>query len=213
MRKATIVTCALLGFGAAALGQLNPVYQNDFEKTAVGQLPADFLVLDGGFVVKEENGNKFLELPGSPLDSFSVQFGPAQTEDVSISARINGTAKGRRYPTFGVGLNGTAGYRLQMSPAKKALDLYRDQTLKQSIPYKWNSGKWTKFRLELRKLRDGLWKVEGKAWEDGSTEPDRWMISVDENEAPNAGKASVFASPFSGVRVQFDDLVVSKLTK
>jgi hypothetical protein len=213
MRTATIVTCTLLAFGLPAFGQPKPVYENDFEKATVGQLPADFLVLDGGFVIKEENGNKFLELPGSPLDSFSVQFGPAQTEDVSVSARINGTAKGRRFPTFGVGVNGTAGYRLQMSPAKKALELYRDQTLKQSIPYEWKSGNWTQFRLELRKLKEGLWKVEGKAWEEGTPEPKGWMISAEENEAPNAGKASVFASPFSGVRLQFDDLVVKKLTK
>ena len=78
-------------------------------------------------MVKEENGNKFLELPGSPLDSFAVQFGPTESSDIAVSARINGTSKGRRYPTFGVGLNGVAGHRLQVSPAKKLLELYKDQ--------------------------------------------------------------------------------------
>ena len=59
-----------------ALGQGKTLYENHFEKETVGQTPSDFLMFDGAFVVKEENGNKFLELPGTPLDSFAVQFGP-----------------------------------------------------------------------------------------------------------------------------------------
>src|SRR6266404_1605707 len=140
MKTRMIVGCAVLSFGLTVFGQPKTLYQNDFEKAEVGQVPPDFLVLDGGFVVKEENGNKFLELPGTPLDSFAVQFGPAQTENVAVSARINGVSKGRRYPAFGVGVNGTAGYRLQISPAKKTLELYKDQQLKQAIPYEWKSG-------------------------------------------------------------------------
>src|SRR5215472_6039238 len=64
------------------------LYQNNFEKEEVGKVPADFMILDGGFAVKEEGGNKFLELPGAPLDSFAVQFGPTESSDLSVSARI-----------------------------------------------------------------------------------------------------------------------------
>ena len=42
------------------------LYENNFEKEQIGKVPENFLVLDGGFAVKEEAGNKFLELPGSP---------------------------------------------------------------------------------------------------------------------------------------------------
>src|SRR5258706_14112379 len=73
MKTRIIVGCAVLSFGLAVFGQPKILYQNDFEKAEVGQVPSDFLVLDGGFVVKEENGNKLLELPGTPLDSFAVQ--------------------------------------------------------------------------------------------------------------------------------------------
>src|ERR1051326_7613150 len=133
----------LLCVASPASAQTNILYQNDFERSTVGKLPDDFLVIDGAFTVKEENGNKFLELPGAPLDSFAVQFGPAETSDITVSARIKGTAKGRRFPAFGIGLNGVAGYRLQVSPAKKALELYRDQELKTSVPFEWKSGEWT----------------------------------------------------------------------
>jgi len=115
-----------LTFGAFAQ-QAKAIYENDFEKSALDKVPDDFLVLDGQFAVKEEGGNKFLELPGAPLDTFGVLFGPTEKEDTAVSARIFGTGKGRRYPTFAVGLNGqgTSAYRLQVSPAKKALELLK----------------------------------------------------------------------------------------
>jgi len=128
---------AICGLGLAALAQSKTLYEINFEKAAVGSVPEDFLVLDGRFAVKEENGNRFLELPGSPLDSFAAQFGPAEVDNVVVSTRIRGTGRGRRYPTFGVGLNGVAGHKLQVSPAKKMLELYKDQDVKESMPYDW----------------------------------------------------------------------------
>ncbi len=201
--------CCLIGWiYAPSLAEGKVIYENGFENETIGQVPSDFLVLDGAFVVREENGNKFLELPGTPLDSFAVQFGPAQIDNVSVSARIKATAKGRRYPTFGVGISGSAGYRLQVSPSKKTIELLRDQEVKKSIPYDWKTGQWTKLRVEARKLKEGEWRIEAKAWEEGSSEPQEWMLVLDQKEAPNSGKASVFASPFSGTPVQFDDFVV-----
>src|SRR6266478_454181 len=60
----------LLGLAFPLSAQTNILYQNDFQQASLGKLPEDFLVLDGAFSVKEENGNKFMELPGAPLDSF-----------------------------------------------------------------------------------------------------------------------------------------------
>ena len=203
---------AIFGLGLAALGQSKTLYEINFEKAAVGSVPEEFLVLDGRFAVKEENGNRFLELPGSPLDSFAVQFGPAEVDNVSVSVRIKSTANGRRFPTFGVGLNGVAGYKLQVSPAKKMLELYKDQDVKESMPYDWKSGQWTRLRLQVRKVKDGAWKVEGKVWTEGMPEPTEWMIATDQKQAPSSGRASVFGSPFSGAPIQFDDFVVSTVS-
>src|SRR5947207_15742434 len=76
---------------AAAAGA--PLYRNDFENITPGSIPDDFLVLDGGFTVRQEAANKFLELPGAPLETFGVLFGPNEKENVSVSARIYGTGK------------------------------------------------------------------------------------------------------------------------
>jgi len=75
---------AVSGVAFCALAQTNVLYENNFEKAAVGKVPEDFLVLDGSFAVKEEGGNKFLELPGAPLESFGVQFGPAEASDLAV---------------------------------------------------------------------------------------------------------------------------------
>src|SRR2546421_672577 len=97
--KTFLLTASLV---VSAFGEDTPkvLYTNNFESAQVDKIPSDFLVLDGAFTVKEEGGNKFLELPGSPLDSFSVLFGPTGKENLAVSARVFGTAKGRRFPTF-----------------------------------------------------------------------------------------------------------------
>src|SRR3954454_19115309 len=105
MNKTLSTTVALLAltFGAVAEPAL---YSNNFETAEVDKVPDDMLVLDGNFAVKQEDGNKFLELPGAPLDTFGVLFGPTTNANVAVAAKIYSTGKGRRYPVFGVGLNG-----------------------------------------------------------------------------------------------------------
>lgn len=187
------------------------LYSQDFEKLPAGPLPDEFMVLGGEFVVKAESTNKFLELPGAPLDTFAVQFGPGEKENVAVRARVLGTSKGRRTPTFGVGLGGVSGFKLQVSPGKKALEMLEDQESKTHVSFDWKSGEWVQFRLQIRKLKEGEWKVEGKAWPEGSAEPKAWMISFDETGDLTPGKASVLGSPFAGTPIWFDDLMVEKI--
>jgi hypothetical protein len=208
----TIFLCGLIGFGIASLAAETPkpLYETSFEKAEAGKVPEDLMVLGGEFAVKADGTNKVLELPGAPLDSFAVQFGPSEKDNIAVSARIFGTSKGRRAPTFGVGLGGVSGWKLQVSPGKKAVELLRDAEVKATVAFDWKSGEWTQLRLQIRKLKDGEWKIEGKAWQ-GGTEPNEWMISADEKEEPVAGKASVLGSPFAGTPIWFDDLLVKQV--
>ncbi len=209
MQIAVLLICACLATPGAGAGQ--PLYENNFESVEAGKVPEDFLVLNGNFAVKAFGTNKVLELPGAPLDSFAVQFGPAETVNVAVSARIFGTAQGRRTPTFGVGVGGAGGWRLQVSPGKKALELFQDQDLKASTAYEWKSGAWIRFRLQLRQVKEGAWRVEGRAWADGSAEPKGWALAADETEPPIVGRPSVAGSPFSGKPIWYDDLVVERV--
>src|SRR5207248_667978 len=144
----------------------------------------------------------FLELPGAPLDTFSVQFGPAESIALSVSASIRSTAKGRRLPTLGIGLYGVAGFKLQFSGGKKSLELYKDQSVLATVPFDWKSGEWTRFRLEAGPTTNGVWKAEGKAWAQGGVEPSGWMIFAETKGDDLSGRPSLFGSPFSGSPIQ-----------
>src|SRR6185503_16980334 len=104
---AMMAVVAMLSWVPTASAQV--LYTNGFDKAELEKVPDDMLVLDGGFAVKEESGNKFLELPGAPLETFGVLFGPTEASGLAVSARIQGMGKGRRFPTFAVGLNGVGG--------------------------------------------------------------------------------------------------------
>ena len=198
-----------LTFYAGADGTAKILYENNFEKAAVGQAPEDFLVLDGEFAVREGEGNKYLELPGAPLDTFGVLFGPTTNAGVCVSARIYGTAKGRRYPQFAVGLDGQNGYKLKVSPAKDAVEIYKGDDSVASVPFHWKSGTWTMFKLQIRQTNGPAWKIEGKVWPQTEAEPKEWTIVLAEKTPPHAGRASIWGSPISGTPIRFDDLLLT----
>lgn len=196
---------------AAELGAARILYENNFEKCAVGTVPDEFLVLDGAFKVQQEGADKFLELPGAPLDSFGVLFGPTEKENVTVSARIFGTTKGRRYPAFGIGLNGVAGYKLQISPAKKRIELYKGEGLKQSVPFEWIPGKWMHLKLQITKSKDGGWSIKGDVRTPGAAAAQVIMIGFDDKDEPPPGRASLWGMPFAGTPIRFDDLRVATI--
>lgn len=201
----------LVASGGVRAGDTNKVlYENNFQNAEIGKTPDDFLVLDGVFTVKAEGTNRFLELPGAPLDTFGFLFGPTEKVDLEVCARIRGTSKGRRAPTFGVGLNGQEGYKLQVSPAKKMLELYKADELIGSVGFEWKSGQWTKLKLAVVRGGPRSWFVEGKAWPEGTKEPQSAMIISEQKFEPPAGRASIWGQPYSTTPIQFDDLMVRK---
>ena len=193
---------------AATAAEVKPVFTEDFEKAEVGKVPEGFLVIAGGFAVQKEEANRFLELPGSPLDTFGVVFGPNEKPGLSASAKIFGTKVGRKFPAFGVSVQGVGGYRLQVSAGKKALELFKGDEAVKAVPFEWQSGAWTTLRVQVR-AAGGKWIVEGKAWPSTEAEPKTWTISLETNEAPPQGRPALWGSPFSGEAIRFDDLVVA----
>lgn len=202
-----IIYC--IAFATLAGAAEKMFYTNDFQGAKVGQIPGDFMVLEGAFVVKEEAGNKFLELPGSPLDTFDLLFGPDGSSDVMASARVFGTAQGRRAPTFRLGINGRPGYKLQISPGKKVAELKKDEDVIATVPFEWRSGSWTMLKLQIRKAGPASWIVEGKAWDWEQNEPLKWMLTHKESAEPMAGRGLIGGAPYAGTPVRFDDLMIT----
>ena len=210
----TLSRCLLAFWLAAFTAQAaEPLYKNNFEKTKIGEVPDDFLVLDGDFAVKQEGGNKYLELPGAPLDAFGFMFGPSARHGNEISARMFGTKKGRRYPVFGVALIGVNGYRLQVAPAKRAIELLKGSAVVAKVPFRWGGGEWLRLALRVEQTGAAEWTVSGRVWADGKKAPAKPTITHKEAKEPRNGKPSIWGSPYSGTPIRYDDIVVKKTAK
>ena len=207
----TFILLVTAAFFVAESNAANPLYQVDFEKIDIGEVPDDFLVLDGSFEVREENGNKFLELPGAPLDSFGIMFGPTAQHGNEISARMFGTKKGRRYPVFGVALNGVSGYRLQVSPAKRSVELLKGKEVIAKTAFRWSGDSWLRLSLEVQQTGENEWTISGRVWPDGKKAPAEPTLIHRETKAPRKGKPSIWGSPYSGTPIRYDDIVVKKI--
>lgn len=204
-RVSSLVTSAFLA-GQLALMAAEPKYLQDFSSVKLGEPPEDLMVLEGQFTVKEEGGNKFLELPGSPLETYGVLFGSSQALDVQVQVRILGTKVGRKQPVFAVGLNGQGGYKVRVSPAKQAAELLKGEDVVGTTPFQWKAGEWTSLKLQVRKDADGV-VIEGKVWQN-ELEPKAWSLKLAEAKIPPAGKAGVWGLPFSGTPIRFDDFKI-----
>jgi hypothetical protein len=126
MRRATTLGAfllAMIGLTASLLAQpAQPLYENDFSKTELDQVPGDFLVIDGQFAVKQDGDNRFLELPGAPLETYGLLFGAAEKDSLAVA---------RMAPARTAGLHvRRQSQRCQwlaaVAPARKALELWKE---------------------------------------------------------------------------------------
>ena len=193
---------ALLGTTPAADTVL---FEQNFDALPAGHLPKDFLALAGEFSVVVDGDTHCIELPGSPLDTFGVLFGPSNGEACTLEGRFFGTKSGRKFPTFGLSVRGAGGYRLQVSPGKGQVEIYKGDDALVGVPFVWQTGAWTSLSLELRR-QGGGWILEGRAWNEGGSKPTeptvRWEVASD----IAAGRAAFWASPYSGTPIRIDDL-------
>jgi hypothetical protein len=182
------------------------LFEQNFEASAAGPVSKEFLPLAGDFAVVVENGAHWLELPGTPLDTFGALFGPSSAEPGSLEGKFFGTKTGRKYPTFGLSLRGAGGYRLMVSPGKGQLEIYKGDEPLVGVPFAWTSGEWVVLKLSVVKGKSSGWIVEGRAWAQGAQAPAEPMVRFEVPTEISAGRAAVWASPFSGTPIRFDDL-------
>jgi hypothetical protein len=204
MKKLLLTTTLTASLLCSTQAAETVLFEQNFEALPAGPMPKEFLALAGEFVVGEDGGAHFLELPGSPLDTFGALFGPSSAEPCSLEGRFYGTKTGRKFPTFGLSLRGAGGYRLQVSPGKGLLEIYKGDEPLTGVTFAWQSGTWNSLRLTMIKQAGG-WVLEGRAWTEGAAPAApllRWEISGD----VAAGRAAVWGSPYSGTPIRFDDL-------
>ena len=193
----------------AAPKKWSTVYSNDFKQYDIGDdEPEGLLILEGDFFVAETDKNKYLVLPGEPLDNFGFLFGPRIPGDLAIQCRFLSEKKGRRMPTFSLGIGGVTGFRLKVNPSSRKLQLLREDAVISEASFHWKSGEWLALRLQREQLEDGKkWRISAKAWQ-GKHEPGDWSILHDSEAKESAGKCSAWAAPYSSNPICFDDLKI-----
>ncbi len=204
--KFTSRALALFVLSTAGLAAADSaLFEQNFNSLPAGPLPKEFLALAGDFSVAVEGSEHYLELPGSPLDTFGALFGPSNGDAASLEARFFGTKQGRKFPTFGLSLRGAGGFRLQVSPGKGQLEIYKGDDPLVGVPFNWQSGSWTWLRLTMTKQGAG-WAVEGRAWTDGSTAPAEPQVRWEVPTEGTPGRAAIWGSPYAGTPIRFDDI-------
>jgi len=201
---------ALCG-GIVAADSPTPAYVSNFAKEEAGKTPDDLMVLDGTFTVQEFDGGKCLELAADPIGSFGALFGPDGLVGTDVKARIWGATTGKRFPELGVGTNEAGGYKLFAVPARRLIEIRKGDDPVASAPYDWAGGSWTWFRLRVEPKDAKTWLIEGKTWSQGQKEPEGWLVTAQESDAPAAGKASIWGNDFSEQPIRFTDLTVTSV--
>jgi hypothetical protein len=125
------------------------IYQNDFESVETGKIPGDFFVLYGEFSTQRIEGNNVLQLPGKPLHTYNLLFGPNERDGMTLQARIKGRSSGRRMPRFGIGLNGISGFLLRVVPARREIELLKNNEIQAAEKFDWKSSEWTFLKLQV----------------------------------------------------------------
>lgn len=184
------------------------VVKLDFETMEPGDLPAELVVTDGEakFSIAVVENNKVLEMSPTPLVDGGVLLGTSIKGPATVSARVLATGKRRSHPRFGVGLHGAGGYRCLIAPARKEIQLMKDDAVVAQAPFEWKSGIWTRIEFTLSKNASGGSDLEARAWQEPTARPAAPQLTLTVPTPPGTGKASLWATPYSETPVAFDDI-------
>lgn len=203
----TLITGAVL----AQEGAAPPPMVFDFQTCDVGNPPAELTLTDAEskFTIIAEGDNRMLQMAPSPIVDGGVLLGNSVKGAVMVNARIRAAGKRRSSPRFGVGLHGVGGYRLLVVPAHKELQVMKDDAVVAQVPFAWTSGTWTHLEFSVMKAAEGGSLIEARAWSEGQTRPEAPLITLSVATPPGQGKASLWATPYSELPVEFDDVMVT----
>lgn len=187
-------------------------FQEDFEKLEAGDVPSDYFVIEGEWsIVKTDDENLALKVAEAPLVESQVQLGESLRDmGGTVRARVLADKKRRSSPRFGVGMHGMSGFRLRLVPAGNQLELVRSDEVAASTEITWTAGDWWMLELSVEPDDTGQWNVAGRAWPEDGERPEKPQIEFSEAEAKFSGKASVTATPYAGLPIFFDNIVVEK---
>lgn len=182
----------------------------DCEAWAEGEPPKEVFVVEGDIKIASHDGSKTIKIESIPIVDATAQVGDSAAGTSVVQARIFASRKGRSVPRFGLSVHGMSGHRLLVNCAKKQIDLVKSEEVIASAPFVWTSEIWTNLKLGVTRTAEGNWKIEGKAWAQGTEEPKEALITHEEPAAKikGNGKVAIWGTPYSETPIYFDDIKV-----
>lgn len=188
-------------------------FEENFSSLEIGSEPENLFILDGAYVVSQDENDKRLTLPGSPVGDFGLLFGPRVREkSLSLSFSFLGTKKGRRLPALAAGLGGVRSYRFRLNAATREVLLFRQDVEIGKVAYQWESGAWTQVRFQALPGDGEKTRIRLKLWKRGEGEPDEWLLDQVDLNGFAGGKCALWAYPYAGTPIHFDDLKIESKT-
>ncbi len=192
-----------------AEGKWSVEFEENFSSLEVGSEPENLFILDGAYAVSQEDNDKRLTLPGSPVGDFGLLFGPRVREkSLELSFSFLGTKKGRRLPSLAAGLGGVRSYRFRLNAATKQIILTRQDVEIGKVTYQWESGVWCQVRFQALPGDGDNTRIRLKLWERAEEEPEEWLFDEIDRSAFAGGKCALWGYPYAGTPLHFDDLKI-----
>lgn len=179
-----------------------------------GTKSALFATVTGSWKSYDYKGKKIIRLNPEPVQQCRVELGPIlRTYNVSIKTKVLAENKRRLSPRMGVGVFGEYGFFLRLTPARKKLELVQYGEVIAEAPCEWQPSRWQFIMLRVT-AQATHWKVEGTTWAEGKPEPKKATLTHKAFPAdvthPLYGRASLVGSPFNGLPIYYDEILVLK---
>jgi hypothetical protein len=184
-------------------------FEENFSSLEVGSEPENLFILDGAYAVSQEENDKRLTLPGSPVGDFGLLFGPRVREkSLGLTFSFFATKKGRRLPALAAGLGGVRSYRFRLNAATRQILLFRQDVEIGKVAYQWESGAWSRVRFQALPGDGEKTRIRLKLWKRGEEEPKEWLFDEIDPSAFAGGKCALWGYPYAGTPIHFDDLKI-----
>ena len=182
----------------------------DFEKLAEGEVPGEFMAVEGNWAIAEDAGNKVAQLQPEPVADAALLLGASLKGAGTVSARVKAGKSRRAFPRFGVGLHGVSGTKVRVVPARKAIELVQGENdAFATVAFdSWKEDTWWRVELTLSE-KDGAWTAEARLWPDGERRPDAATVAGKMPNPAAQGKASLIGTPYAGKPILFDDVTAA----
>jgi len=203
-----LTAVALFLFSASQVFAETKKFAYDFEDWPEGGLKEDAFVVDGKFSAANKDGGKAMMAEVGELIEACVLLGDSAKGSASIQTKVFATKKGRSMPRYSIGVHGQSGYRLVVAPAQKQLQLTKNEEVIKTAPLQWPDATWFVIKLDVKQTGEKQWTVEASAWPADAKAPSEPQIKHDDPTLRGQGKCSIWATPYSGTPIFFDDVKI-----